>query len=275
MVVEYDGTAFQGWQRQANGPSVQAEIETALERIEGSPCRCTAAGRTDAGVHAEAQLVHADVSEARFKRSPLAYVHGLNQSLPSEVRVLAARAAPAGFHARFSCVGRVYRYQIWNRNTASAIHPWRHWWMPRPLDVAAMQEAAEHLIGTHDFTAFRASGCQAASAVRTLRKIKVHRHGWAIHLHFEADAFLYRMVRNIVGSLVRVGVGDWKPEKIFEILKKRKRALAGATAPPHGLYFVDACYAGFSATSLVEGQVRERHGSMLQNLGGKHCSTWR
>lgn len=251
LVLEYDGHGLCGWQRQDNGPSVQQHLEDALARIEGVPVRTAAAGRTDAGVHAEAQLAHADVAAARLERAPRAYVHGINQHLPPAIRVVGMRPVAEDFHARFDCRERAYRYQIWNRSTATALAPWRHWWMPRPLDVEAMRAAAACLLGRHDFSAFRASGCQAGSAVRELREIRVERQGWCVTLGFRADAFLYRMVRNLVGSMVRVGIGDWPPARLGELLAAGERRLAAATAPAHGLYFTDAVYDDFAASQLI------------------------
>lgn len=251
LAVEYDGHGLCGWQRQDNGPSVQQHMEEALAHIDGCVIEAVAAGRTDAGVHAEAQLVHADVDAERFTRAPHAYTHGVNQRLPGSIRVVGAMAVAAGFHARFDCRERAYRYRIWNRNTATALYPWRHWWMPRALDLGTMRAAAEYLIGRHDFSAFRASGCQAATSVRELREIAIEQVGWCVELHFRADAFLYHMVRNLVGSLVRVGIGDWPPAKIAELLAAGDRRLAAATAPAHGLYFTDAVYDVFAARQLI------------------------
>lgn len=246
LVLEYDGHALCGWQRQDNGPSVQQHLEQSLAKIEAGPVACVAAGRTDAGVHAEAMAVHADVHRARFERSPMAYVHGVNQGLPEGIRVSAVRAVAADFHARFDCRERAYRYQIWNRGTAPAIERWRHWWMPRALDVAAMHQAAGYLKGRQDFSCFRASGCQASSPVREVRHISIEQSGWCVSIDISADAFLYHMVRNIVGSLVRVGTGKWPAAYIAELIAARDRVLAGETAPAHGLYFTNAVYDDFS-----------------------------
>jgi len=245
LVLEYDGRGLCGWQRQENGPSVQQHLEHALAGIDGMPVSCIAAGRTDAGVHAEAMAVHADVQRERFERSPKAYVHGVNQFLPEQIRVTGVRAVAADFHARFDCCGRSYRYQIWNRGTAPAIERWRHWWMPRALDIEAMQQAANHLKGAHDFSCFRATGCQASSPVREVRELRIEQRGQCISIAVSADAFLYHMVRNMVGSLVRVGLGKWPAEYMVELLAGRDRLLAGETAPAHGLYFTNAGYDGF------------------------------
>jgi len=251
LALEYDGHGLCGWQRQDNGPTVQAYLEDALARMEGAARPTVAAGRTDAGVHAEAMLVHADVSAERFSRAPLAYVHGLNQHLPERIRVLAARGVAADFHARFQCLERAYRYQIWNRPTAPAIHRWRHWWQPRPMEIERMREAAAMLIGRHDFSSFRSSGCQASEPVRELREVRIERHGWCICVHLRADAFLYHMVRNIVGALARVGTGQWSLERFEEAFKARDRARSADMAPAHGLYFTNAVYDGFDSASLA------------------------
>jgi len=252
LLVEYDGTGLCGWQRQINGPSVQQELEESLARIESCDVRTVAAGRTDAGVHADAMLVHADVKASRYAASPMAYVYGVNQRLPAQIRVRATRAVPPDFHARFDCRERAYRYQIWNRRSASAIERWRHWWVPRPLDIAAMQQASEYLLGCHDFSSLRASGCQAASPVREMRAISIERSGCRISIRVRAEAFLYHMVRNMAGSLVQVGIGRWTPEKMQEILALKDRSQAAAMAPAHGLYFNDAVYDDFTALDLSQ-----------------------
>lgn len=251
MVVEFDGRLFHGWQRQENASSVQAAIEEALTKIEGVESKLGAAGRTDSGVHAEALLVHADVCRERWQRSHRAYTQGLNQLLPEGVCVIGVRAVNGDFHARFDCVERRYRYQIWNRSTPSAIHRWRHWWVPRMISLDAMEEASQCLVGKHDFSSFRASGCQASTAIREVRHISMQQQGCEISIDIHADAFLYHMVRNIVGSLVRVGSGGWNPDKLTEVLKAKDRNQAAATAPAHGLYFADAIYADFSSSGLI------------------------
>ena len=251
LALEYDGHGLCGWQRQDNGPTVQEHLETALARIDGRAPTTVAAGRTDAGVHAEAMLVHADVSASRFAGAPLAYIHGVNQHLPPTIRVIAARPVAADFHARFDCRERAYRYEIWNRTTAPAIHRWRHWWQPRPLDVERMRAAAALLVGRHDFSSFRASGCQAAGPVREIRQLSVARQGWRVCLHFRADAFLYHMVRNIVGALARVGSGQWSLARFEDVFRARDRAASAETAPAHGLYFTNAIYDDFDSASLA------------------------
>ncbi|MFQ5581485.1 MAG: tRNA pseudouridine(38-40) synthase TruA [Mariprofundaceae bacterium] len=250
MALEFNGRDFSGWQSQDNAPTVQACVESALASIEGNAVKTIAAGRTDAGVHAEALLVHADVNAARWKCSQRAYTHGVNSHLPDSIRVVGVRGVSTDFHARFDCLERVYRYQIWNRPTAPALQAWRHWWMPRALDINAMQQAGRLLLGEHDFGAFRAAGCQAASAVRELRQLDIEQQDYCVLIHVRADAFLYHMVRNMVGNLVQVGIGSWPPEQISILLDSKDRTCGAATAPAHGLYFTDAAYADFCARDL-------------------------
>lgn len=251
LALEFDGMAFHGWQRQETGASVQASLEDALAAVDGHPVRTVAAGRTDAGVHGEALLVHADVDRERWQRAPRAYLHGLNQHLPPTLRVVGLRAVAPDFHARFDCQERAYRYRIWNRSTATALHAWRHWWMPRALNVEAMNAAASLLLGEHDFSSFRAAGCQSRSASRELRQLEAGRDGWCVHIDVRADAFLYHMVRNLVGTLVRVGIGEWEPAQVQALLLAKDRKQGAATAPAHGLYFVDAVYRDFRSSQLV------------------------
>jgi len=251
IVIEFDGRSFHGWQRQDNAITVQEVVERALSKIEGCRRSIMASGRTDAGVHAEAMLVHADVSKARWQRSARAYTQGINQLLPDSVVVMGVCAVENDFHARFSCLERRYRYQIWNRSTPSVLAAWRHWWMPRQLDISAMQQAASYMIGKHDFGTFQATGCQAHSAVREIRYLRVQQQGWEVSIDVHADGFLYHMVRNIVGNLVQVGTGKWQADYIPELMQHRNRAIAAATAPAQGLYFSDALYPLFSARDLI------------------------
>ncbi len=253
LVLEFDGSPYSGWQKQgADDLTVQQSVEIALTRVDGAPISTQAAGRTDAGVHAEALLVHCDVDAARWARSPKAYLFGVNQYLPESIRVVAAREVSAAFHARFDCLERAYRYQIWNRPIAPSIERWRHWWMPRKLDLSAMQQAAGFLLGEHDFSAFRATDCQSKTAMRDLRQVEISREGFTINISFRANAFLYHMVRNMVGTLVEVGVGKRLPDTIRPLMEGCDRRVAGATAPAHGLYFTNAVYEGFSSAALRE-----------------------
>ncbi len=251
MALEFDGGGFHGWQQQDNAISIQEELQKALSAIEGSSVPTVAAGRTDSGVHAEALLVHADVLLERWNRSHLAYVHGLNSKLPDGIRVVGVRAVSADFHARFNCRERAYCYRIWNRNTPSAIHRWRHWWVPRALNLESMREATTCCLGTQDFTSLRASGCQAAHAERTITRLEVGEAGGVIEIEVAADAFLYHMVRNLVGNLVEVGLGSQSAEGFKRLLAQCDRSRGAATAPAHGLYFTDAVYDQFSARELI------------------------
>ncbi len=251
MVIEFDGRHFHGWQRQDNALAVQEVLELALSKVEGYSRSIMASGRTDTGVHAEAMLVHADISKARWQRSARAYTQGVNHFLPEGVIVMGVCAVDDDFHARFSCLERRYRYQIWNRSTPSVLAAWRHWWMPRALDIQAMQQAADFMLGKHDFGAFQAAGCQAHSSVREIRYLTVRQQGWEVFIDIHADGFLYHMVRNIVGNLVQVGTGKWQADYITELMQQKDRSIAAATAPAQGLYFSDALYPLFSARELI------------------------
>ncbi|XDZ65310.1 tRNA pseudouridine(38-40) synthase TruA [Alphaproteobacteria bacterium LSUCC0684] len=233
--VEYDGTGFVGWQRQDNGPSVQAALENAAGAIIGGrqAVAVQGAGRTDAGVHATGQAAHLDLPDPfdPFKL-PLA----LNAHLPDEVRVLSAREVSPDFHARFDAIGRAYRYRILTRRVASALERGRVWHVAADLDIAAMQQAAAHLTGRHDFTSFRAAQCQAQSPVRTLDVLSIHQEGEEVAIVAEARSFLHHQIRNITGTLVLVGKGKWHPDDVATALASRDRSAAGPTAPPEGLY---------------------------------------
>lgn len=240
LTLEYDGGAFVGWQRQANGLSVQQALEEAVLGFCGEAVTAAAAGRTDAGVHALAQVAQVDIAKgttADIVR--MALNHHLR---PHPVTVLAAEAAPPGWHARFSATGRAYLYRILNHRSPPALDRGRVWWLPLPLDAAAMQEAAQRLVGQHDFTSFRAAECQAPSPVKTLDRLEVTRAGDEIRLVAEARSFLHHQVRNIVGTLKLVGQGKWTAEDVSRALAARDRAAAGPTAPPQGLYLTGVRY---------------------------------
>ncbi len=252
LVLEYDGRPWCGWQRQQNGTAVQEVIEEALHRVDPGAGELIAAGRTDAGVHATAMAAHVDIDHARWNRAPRAYLNGVNQHLPDSIRVVATRAVSRIFHARFDCQQRRYRYRIWNRAAApSALACWRHWWMPRPLDIDAMRRAAAYLIGEHDFSAFRAADCQAGHARRRIDSVEIHRRDHEILIDIAANAFLYHMVRTIVGTLVEVGCGKRAANAIPTLLDGKNRAEAGQNAPAHGLYFTNARYDDFSSATLA------------------------
>lgn len=237
--LEYDGRAFCGWQSQATGCGVQDALEHALAEIGGHAVRVAAAGRTDAGVHATAQVAHFDTTAAR----PLsAWVRGSNTELPDGVAVLWAQPVGERFHARFSATGRAYTYLLLNRPARPGLAAGRVGWFHRRLDVERMREAASALVGRHDFSAFRAAECQADSPVRELRHIEIERRGDLIVFRLAANAFLQRMVRNIVGSLVYVGKGKHPPSWLGEVLASGDRACAAPTFAPDGLYLSEVEY---------------------------------
>ena len=231
--VEYDGSAYNGWQCQPNVPSVQDTLQKALGGIAGEAITVTAAGRTDTGVHALEQVVHFDTDVER----PLsAWVRGTNALLPDSIAVLWAHAVPEEFHARFSAQARSYRYLLLNRPIRSAVQHGKAGWFHAPLDLEAMREAAQFLLGEHDFSSFRASECQARTPVKTLTQLDIRPHGDTVIFDLTANAFLHHMVRNIVGSLVYVGKGKHPPQWLQEVLNSRSRAHAAPTFAPDGLY---------------------------------------
>jgi tRNA pseudouridine38-40 synthase len=231
--VEYDGSPYCGWQSQADGQTVQDTLQRALSQIAGEPVAIIAAGRTDTGVHALEQVVHFDTQTER----PLtAWVRGVNAVLPDSVAVRWAHPVTDEFHARFSAHGRSYRYLLINRPTRPAIHAGKVGWFHAPLDLAAMQAAAQCLLGEHDFSAFRAAQCQAKSPAKHLRQLDIRREGEMLIFDLSADAFLHHMVRNIVGCLVYVGKGKHSPDWLAEVLCSRERSLAAPTFAPDGLY---------------------------------------
>lgn len=251
--LEYDGSRFCGWQSQTGGGSVQDAFEAALSMVANGPIRVVCAGRTDAGVHALAQVVHFDTEAVR---PDTAWVRGVNAHLPASVAVRWAQPVAADFHARFSARGRRYRYLLLNRGERPGLMAGRVGWYHRPLHADAMTQAAGLLLGEHDFSAFRAAECQAKSPVKTLRRAEVRRHGDLLVFDFEASAFLHHMVRNLVGALVYVGKGAHPPAWLGELLAGRDRARAAPTFDASGLYFSGVDYdpawnlkAGADATS--------------------------
>lgn len=239
LVLEYDGAAFSGWQAQAHATSVQRCVEDALARVADHPVRVHCAGRTDAGVHACAQVVH---FETLADRSPRAWMLGTNAHLPRNVSVWWAAPVPDEFNARFSATRRRYRYVLSNRATRVGLWDGRLAWECRPLDCAAMDAAARFLEGEHDFSSFRAAGCQSRHPVRTLHGIRITRRGDLIAFDLEANAFLQHMVRNIVGTLLEIGRGERPVAWLRDVLAARDRTCAGMTAPPDGLYFTHVAY---------------------------------
>jgi len=237
--LEYDGSEFCGWQSQAGGGAVQDALESALSTVADAPTRVVCAGRTDAGVHALAQVVHFDTDAVR---PDTAWVRGVNAHLPDSVAVRWAQPVSGEFHARFSARGRRYRYLLLNRAERPGLMARRVGWFHRPLDANAMAAAAALLVGEHDFSAFRSIECQAKSPVKTLRRADVTRHGDLLVFEFEASAFLHHMVRNLVGTLVYVGKGAHPPEWVAAILAGRDRARAAPTFEACGLYFAGVDY---------------------------------
>jgi tRNA pseudouridine38-40 synthase len=237
--LEYDGAAFTGWQTQPDGRGVQDALERGLAEVAAQPAPTICAGRTDTGVHAFDQVVHFDTVAIR----PLeAWVRGVNRFLPASAAVRWARDVPEAFHARFSAVRRTYDYWILNDPVRSPLAHARAGWVFRPLDAAAMHDAAQRLVGRHDFTSFRSAECQAASPVRDLTELSVARRGRLIRVRASANAFLHHMIRNIVGTLVYVGLGRREPAWAAEVLEARDRSRAAPTFSPAGLYLVRVEY---------------------------------
>ena len=237
--IEYDGSAFCGWQTQPSGCAVQDALERALAEIAGEPVATICAGRTDAGVHALAQVVHFD---ARAERPESAWVRGVNALLPEGVAVLWAQPVGAEFHARYAARERCYRYVLLNHPVRPALNRARVGWFHLPLNVGRMRAAAQHLLGEHDFSAFRSAECQARSPVRELRRLDIRSSGDYAVFDLAANAFLHHMVRNIVGCLVYVGKGKHPPEWLGEVLARRNRAVAAPTIEAAGLYLADVIY---------------------------------
>lgn len=240
LILEYDGGPFAGWQRQENGPSVQGAVEEAVFKFCGGRVTVTGAGRTDAGVHACGQVAHFDL-EKEF--APEKVRDALNHHVkPSPIAVLKATTVAPDFHARFSATMRHYLYRILCRRAPPALERGHVWHIVRELNAGAMHEAAQFLVGRHDFTTFRSSECQAKSPVKTLDKLEVRRAAEEIHIEARARSFLHNQVRSMVGSLKLVGEGKWPPRDVQAVLEARDRARCGPVAPPEGLYLVRVDY---------------------------------
>ncbi|MDH2918762.1 MAG: tRNA pseudouridine(38-40) synthase TruA [Sideroxydans sp.] len=237
--IEYDGSPYCGWQSQAVGLTVQDTLQAALSAIAGEKISVMAAGRTDTGVHGIEQVVHFDTT---VERPVQAWVRGVNALLPNSVVVRWAHFVSDDFHARFSAQGRSYRYFLLNRSTRTALHAGKVGWFHAPLDLAAMQQAANSLLGIHDFSAFRAAQCQAKSPIKTLHQLDISREGEMLIFDVGADAFLHHMVRNLVGCLVYVGKGKYPVEWLAEVLESRDRKYAAPTFSPDGLYLRQVKY---------------------------------
>jgi len=239
MGIEYDGTDFFGWQRLKEGPSVQARLEQALSRVADHPVEVSCAGRTDAGVHGRCQVVHFDTQAQRDMRG---WVLGSCSNLPDSVAVLWAQSVAEDFHARYAARSRRYRYRILNRPVRAALEARYVTWERLPLDAGRMHQAAQVLLGLHDFSAFRALSCQAKHPHRTVLSVDVRRDGEYVTLEIEANGFLHHMVRNIVGSLLLVGRGERPVEWMAELLAGCDRQVAGPTGPASGLTFIGPRY---------------------------------
>lgn len=240
LTLEFDGGPFFGLQRQDNGPTVQQAVEDAAHAVTGESVRMHAAGRTDSGVHALAMVAHIEI-EKPFDAFRL--MEALNAKLrPAPVAVIACRAVADDWHARFSCIGRAYEYRIINRRQPLTLERGKVWHVARPLDAEAMHAAAQVLVGTHDFTTFRSTHCQALDPVKTLDRLDVSREGERVTVRAAARSFLHHQVRSMVGTLALVGQGIWSAEQVSESLAAKDRAALGFNAPPEGLYFVRTVY---------------------------------
>ena len=232
--VEYDGSNYVGWQKQDNGPSIQASLEQALASFSGVKTEVTGAGRTDSGVHALSMVAHFELESGQFSAETIK--KAMNYHLGTQpITVLEVAPIEQNFHARFSAINRKYLYRILNRSTPPALDIGRVWFVPRSLDESGMQKAAAVLIGKHDFTSFRAKHCQAVSPEKTIREITVKRIGNEVQIFVEAKSFLHHQIRNIVGTLKLVGEGRWTEQDVIRILKAKDRSIAGPTAPAAGL----------------------------------------
>ena len=252
VTLEYDGREFVGWQRQANGLGVQEALETAIFHFAGETSTVYGAGRTDSGVHASGQVAHFDLDQ---DTAPDTVRDALNFHLkPLPVCILDAMVALPGFHARFDATGRSYAYTILNRRPPPVLDRGRVWWVPRPLDVEAMNEAAQRLEGHHDFTTFRAALCQARTPLRTLDFLRVLRDGERVFIRARARSFLHHQVRNMAGTLVLVGECKWSADDVSTALKARDRGAGGPTAPPYGLCLTGVTYGESTVDDTPQGE---------------------
>ena len=243
MTIAYDGAGYQGWQFQKTGTGVQEKVEQALARLFPAKPRIHSSSRTDTGVHASAMEVHFDVPKVQARMTPDKLPLAVNAHLPADIRVMRARRARPGFHARFDASGKEYRYQVWNHSALHPLHRRTAWQVGRPLDVKVMRAAAKHFIGEHDFRSFRANpDYDTTSTIRTLSQVSVRRAGPLFTFVIRGNGFLYKMCRGIVGTLVQVGEGKISPDEIAGILAGKDRRLAGMTAPAHGLTLCKVFY---------------------------------
>ncbi|MCP5322761.1 MAG: tRNA pseudouridine(38-40) synthase TruA [Candidatus Paracaedibacteraceae bacterium] len=240
FIIEYNGSAYHGWQYQENLPTIQGEIESAIFKITQESIRLQVSGRTDAGVHALGQVAHADINKLM---DPFRLTYGLNHFLTNKgISILSTETCDTTFHARFSTKARTYLYKIINRRAPLTVDMKLAYHVPLPLDVTSMNEAAKYLIGHHDFTSFRASECQALSPKKTLEQAEFKQSNNLIEFHTRSKSFLHHQVRNMVGTLCLVGVGKWQPKDIQIALLAKNRKAAGPTAPPDGLYLREIIY---------------------------------
>jgi tRNA pseudouridine38-40 synthase len=237
--ISYDGQAYEGWQSQPSGRTVQDRLEAALAEFAAQPVATVCAGRTDAGVHALMQVVHFDTP---LHRADFAWIRGTNRFLPRDIAVQWAKPVPGTFHSRACAIARRYAYVVLQSPVRPSLEAGRVGWVFRPLDAGAMQAAASVLIGRHDFSSFRAAACQAKSPVKTMNRATIERHGSYWRFQFEADAFLHHMIRNIMGCLLTIGQGQQPPGWMSEVLQARDRDAAAPTFPPDGLYFLGPVY---------------------------------
>ncbi|MBK1664531.1 tRNA pseudouridine(38-40) synthase TruA [Rhodospirillum rubrum] len=255
LTVEYDGRGYCGWQRQDNGPTIQQSLEEAAFRLCGAATRVHGSGRTDSGVHALGQVAHLDLPKAYGAATVM---KALNAHLrPQPIAVIDAAEVAEDFHARFSAEERSYRYRILNRIARPTLDQGRVWWVARPMEAAVMDEAAQVLVGRHDFSSFRAAECQADSPVKTLSELRVSQVGDEIHVFARARSFLHHQVRNMVGTLALVGDGRWTADRLRAALEARDRSAAGPTAPPDGLYFLRVRFPGETAAPAMAGPLEE------------------
>jgi len=238
--VSYNGQAYQGWQSQLSRRTVQDQLEMALSKLASHRVSTLCAGRTDAGVHGLMQVIHFDTP---LDRAPNSWVRGTNAFLPRDIAVEWAKPVPPEFHCRASALSRRYAYILLESPVRPSVDAGQVGWTFKPLEQVAMQQAASHLLGEHDFSSFRASACQALSPVKMLQRIDISRHGTCWRFEFEANAFLHHMIRNIMGCLIAVGQGKKPPEWLKEVLLARNRDVAAPTFSPHGLYFLGPRYA--------------------------------
>jgi tRNA pseudouridine38-40 synthase len=237
--ISYNGEAYEGWQSQPSGRTVQDRLEAALTQFADQPISTVCAGRTDAGVHGLMQVVHFDT---RLQREEFSWIRGTNRFLPADIAVQWAKPVPDAFHSRASAIARRYAYVVLESPVRPSIEAGRVGWVFRTLDAAAMQEAAALLIGQHDFSSFRAAACQARTPVKTMNRVAIARHGAYWRFEFEADAFLHHMIRNIMGCLLVIGQGQQPPQWMSQVLAARDRDAAAPTFSPDGLYFLGPVY---------------------------------